>query len=110
MRNVKKELENLQRYFEDKILDDDFSVVKIGRHTAEIKIDGLEFSIWLANDVNSTYTYSGDENAISIVFRKKKAVRDMLESKRFAKDNKSHIDSKKAEFEALKKELNITCN
>ena len=104
---MKKKLEEMQRYFENKILAGEFEVIKIDRHTADITIDGLPFSIWIAHGFESVRTYDGSFNTIAIDFEDKKGVYNMLNEKRFSDANKSLIDAKTREFHALKKELGL---
>ncbi len=104
---MKKQLEEMQRYFENKILAGEFEVIKIDRHTADILIDGLSFSIWIADGFESVNTYNGNFNTIAIDFEDNKGVYNMLNEQRFSDANKSHIDAKTREFLALKKELGL---
>ena len=104
---MKKQLKELREYFEAKILKGEFEVVEIGRYTADIEIEGEPFSIWISNATSQCRTYEGAKNAIDIDFVDKEAVHNVLEAMRTSDKNKSYLDEKRKEFEALKKELNI---
>ena len=71
---MKKQLEEMQRYFENKILAGEFKVIMIDMHTANITIDGLSFSIWISNGYEYVETYQRQYNTINIVFKNKKGV------------------------------------
>jgi len=104
---MKKQLEEMQRYFENKILDGEFELIKVDRHTAHVTIDGLSFTIWIGNGFEHVRTYDGGFNAIAIEFEDKNGVYNMVNEMRFSDANKSHIDAKTKEFHALKKELGL---
>jgi len=71
---MKKQLEEMQRYFENKILKGEFELITIDKHVAVITIDGLSFSIWISNGHEYVETYQSDYNTIAIEFNNKEGV------------------------------------
>lgn len=64
--NIEKTLNELGSYFKGKVLKGDYELIKVGKHTAEINIDGkYNFNMWIANDPAycfEFYTLSGFSN------------------------------------------------
>jgi hypothetical protein len=50
-------LKELGEYFRQKLLTGDYQFISCGEHTAEIKIDGHRFNVWIANDQPNNFNF-----------------------------------------------------
>lgn len=46
---MKKQIEEVQQYFKEKLLSGEFETKTIGDHQMEVTVDGYCFSIWIGN-------------------------------------------------------------
>jgi len=89
---MKKQLEEMQRYFENKILAGEFELITIDEYTARIKIEGSLFEIWIANGFKHVATHEGGYNAIAIKFKDKKGVYDSIKHSEIDHEIKEQCD------------------
>lgn len=58
IQNEMKRLLNIYgKEVSDKLLNNDFELVKLGQHTAIVKVDDEFFSVWMANSDENTNFY-----------------------------------------------------
>jgi len=57
---MQKQIQQVQQYFKDKIIDKQFEVDLINDHTIDITIDEVyPFTVWTANHTESRHIYRG---------------------------------------------------
>ena len=65
MKEVENQIEQLNQYFKNKILNGDYNFIKATKHIAEIIIDDrYTFIFWIANGFNAFKEYSIDRKGI----------------------------------------------
>jgi len=58
---MKKKIEEVQKYFKNRILNNEYKVVKFDVHAPTINIDGFEFALWVANGAEHFDTYESTQ-------------------------------------------------
>ena len=57
---MQKQIQQVQQYFKDKIIDEQFEVDLINDHTIDITIDEVySFTVWTANHPENRHIYRG---------------------------------------------------
>jgi len=107
---IEKLITVLQNHFEAEILKGNYSITKITQHTAEIVVAKYPFVIWIANGPSHLKSYDDRRNTIyigfdSIFIEEKQTIFDRFQAQRLTDKNSDYMKAKKAELEALKKEL-----
>ncbi|MBK9357613.1 MAG: hypothetical protein IPN08_09545 [Bacteroidales bacterium] len=109
---MKAKIDEVINYFKTKILSKEFEISKISQHTMEITIDGIyNFTIWIGNITypETVKLYESNFNFIHInltATQSKKLFRLIRKDVEDYRNNVT-IPQKMAEFNRLKKELNI---
>ena len=63
---IKDKIKEVQQYFIDKLLSNQFEIVNIGLHVIDLKIDNYQFNIWMANTVKERTHYYAAYNFMDL--------------------------------------------
>jgi hypothetical protein len=109
---MKTKIKEIQNYFKEKLLSNDFEIIKIDEYLLDISIDGYKFTIWLGNLnlPDCRKNYSGKLSFMDLQLSNDDATKlnEMLLPliKKYRKDEL--LTAKIKEVEQLKKEIECT--
>lgn len=116
--NIENHLKEIGNYFKAKVLAGDFEFIKCSIHTAEIKIDNkYTFELWIANEPKYDFRFYGISVYTSnfdceFDFKNmKERLTGYSKVKKYIKEYSDTVLKKEkiAQFNKLKKELNMEC-
>jgi len=115
--NIDDKLKEVGNYFKAKLLEGDYEFIKCSDYTAEILIDKkYKFEVWIANVPKDNFQFyrggiTGEDAEDFLRFTTQKdRIKAYSKIKNFVKDyqNGKLKREKMAQFEKLKKELELT--
>ena len=109
---MQEKIKEVQNYFKNKLLTQDFIMTKISEHTLELEIDHqYQFTIWIGNwDYKGTVKlYENDCNFMYFNLNQKERLKlhEILNKNVLNYKNNILNSEKLKKFNLLKKELNI---
>jgi len=55
--NIEEKINEVMSYFEDKVISGNFEFINADEHTATIKINGYQLSLWIANTPDVSFRF-----------------------------------------------------
>jgi hypothetical protein len=109
---IENKIKEIQDYFIEKVKNGEYEVVKIGPHTATIRIDDkYEFDMWICNGKESYDFYSANifssRTFIMTMKGHKSRGWSHMKTHLLKVDREKERQEKLKEFNRLKKELNM---